>query len=280
MIAFTDPAVHPASAPFYRMFPWEPLPQGKEVKIERVVEMRRMTLESLLERIPQEVARGKDFMIIYHGTEIGLSLPITRQQQQVKADSRVLGFLLDSDLSISELAGRLIVSETKAARLRQLSDAVRALGPQCVLLRACNTGKRPAILSVNKEFFGAGRLGAPDVRDAYAQLRPGRPNSSTSYRERWLNRNPQHHVYEVPLNGWLALATSGIAPGRTGFRLNALTDSRQSVGFWMDVYLSRLHSAHTFRGRSVPIHAIVDATASFPLVFPGEDNYTSHLVTV
>jgi hypothetical protein len=239
-----------------------------------------MTLKSLLERILVEVNQGEDIMIIYHGTPGGLSLPIHTHQRSVKADDRVLHFLMDSNLSRGELASRLILSEDRAADLKQLGESVRALRPQCVLLRACNTGRNRPVLQTAKRFFGAGRLGAPDLRDAYVPLSVGNPNPSETYRQRWLARHPRNHVYEVPVHGWLALATSGIVAGQTSFSLHGLTDSRRSVGFWMDVYLSRLHSAQSFSGGSVPLHAVVAQAASFPLVFPGEDEYTAHLVMV
>lgn len=287
-VALIDAAAHPAAAPFYRLFPFEQLTGAEEIKVDQVRPMRPISLEAILIEIRDRVPDRSNVLIVSHGTEIGLSVPLfSHHSHGVRGDHRIMAAIDDAALSDSDLAQTLLIPHpqgaggTRAHNLRALVAQVKAKNLARVELRACNTGIRPDVMQTIKAFFGATRLGAPDIRDAYAQLNPGTPNANDGFWERWLQTHTRHHVYEVPNHGRLALAVTGGAAGQTSFGLSALVDKRQSVEFWIDVYLSRLHSVVPYSHGNLPIHALFDTVAPFPLIFPGdEDAYVSHIQQV
>lgn len=284
-VALIDAAAHPAAAPFYRLFPFELQAPATEIRVDQTRAMRAISLENILVEIRDNVPASSNLVIVSHGNEIGLSVPLFSQHSQgVRGDHRIMAALDDTTQSDADVAQILLIPDPQgagAARvhgLRELVAQVKQKRLSCIELRACNTGIRPDVMRTIKAFFGTTRLGAPDIRDSYAWLNPGTPTADAGFWQRWLQSHPRNHVYEVPNHGRLALATTGGAAGHTSFVLSALVDQTDSVGFWIDVYLSRLYSAVPYRHGNIPIHALFNTPAAFPLIFPGdEDEYVSHI---
>jgi len=288
-LALIDAAAHPAAAPFYRLFPYEPLARATDIHIDQIREVRPISLEAILTAIRDHAQPGWCVVIVSHGTEMGLSVPLFNRHGShgVRGDHRIMAVLDDATRSDAEVAQILLIPDpqhagaARAHSLRELAAQVKQKRLKRIDLRACNTGIRPDVMRTIKAFFGANWLGAPDIRDSYAQLNPGTPNADPGFWQHWLQSHPRNHVYEVPNHGRLALAVTGGAAGHTSFGLSALVDRSGSVGFWIDVYLSRLHSAVPYSHGGIPIHALFDTVAPFPLIFPGdEDQYVSHIQQV
>jgi|SRR5690348_1153923 hypothetical protein len=282
VVAFTDPTVHPAAGAFYTTFQWEPVAAGREIRVERVREIRHLTMETLLDEIPAQAGAGGIVFVVFHGTERGLSMPLIRGSH-VHANAEVMA-LLDSARSDGELAPILRFGDhhgrggERVRELREKVQAVKQLRLSCVELRACNTGAYREAMQTAKDFFGAGTLGAPDIRDSYFTIDPGSPNPNASFWQRWLRSHPRNHTYEVPANGKLALAVRLTA--HSAFQTSALVNQTSAVGFWIDTYLSRLHPTPSLRHRSFPAHALWSSAAAFPLVLPGDDDYAGHIAHV
>lgn len=283
-VALIDGQAHPAAAPFYRMFPFEPQGPGAELRIDTVRALQGFSLESLVSEIRDNVPASSDLMIVCHGNTMGLSIPLfSSNSNGVKGDHRAMSALDDANRSDAEVAQILLIPNPQSAGASRVRDfraaiaAVKAKRLGCIELRACNIGNEQSTMQIIKRFFGASRLGAPDVRDSYAMLTPGRPVTDSRFWENWRRQHPRHKVYEVPAQGRVGLATSGGGTGQTSFQLHALVNSLSSVGFWADVYLARLHSAVRFTGGTLPIHSMWTSTPAFPLVFPGDDGYVGHV---
>jgi hypothetical protein len=254
-----------------------------EIRVDEVREIRNLTMETVLDEIPQRVGENGTVVIVSHGTDVGLSLPLTSSSRRVHADSRVMG-VLDSTRSDEEVAQVLLFRDPQgsgAQRVRDLRSKIRQvkrLGLDRVELRACNTGTSKSALRVAKGFFGAQALGAPSVRDAFFRLDPGLPRASERFWRRWLRKRPTHRVYQVPANGKVALAVRQTR--RAAFQVSALVNKVSATDFWIDVYLARLHPAPSRERRGFPAHALWDDAAAFPLIFPGEDDFVRHIVHV
>lgn len=276
-VAIVDTHAHPSAPAFYRMFPFEPVRRDTEIRIDRVQGIVNMNLEALLAGIVQHVPAGSDLIVVSHGTEMGLAMPLFPSGSNgVRADSNIMAALDDSTQSDSATAPILMTTEARVRALRDAVAQVKALRLRCVELRACNTGNRLEAMRAIRSFFGSVTLGAPDIRDSYAMLDAGRPVADSGFWQRWLRTHTRNHVYEVPNHGRVGLATEGGGLGDHTFRLSALVDSQDSLSFWADVYLSRMHAIRYQRG-VLPIHALFDTAGAFPLIFPGDDDYVPHL---
>lgn len=279
-MAFTDPRVHPASADYYRMFPWEPIRSGAEIKVDNVVTINNMRMETLLEQIPAAVGSNGNLFIIFHGTDMGLSMRLAADTQ-VNADVRVMA-VIDSDRTEVEAAQICMFPnpQTHGAQriqtIRQKLRRVKDLRMASVELRACNTGQNTSHMQTIKNFFGCQSLGAPDIRDSFFTLNPSIPHNAQA-EEHWATTHSRSRQFLVPANGRVSIAIQ--ETGHSSFNTSMIVNSALAPSFWADVYLSRLHP-HSVAMRPFPGHALFQTSASFPLIFPGEDDYTRHIIHV
>ena len=233
-IAFTDKHVHPFARPFYTMFPWEPVP---EIKVDRVVEGNRITMEWLLQQIADTLHGGDNLFIIHHGTEAGLSIPLVADTPY----SRIME-VLDSTHTDIEVAQLCIFNDPRGAgaqrahALREHMRRVKDLRLNCVELRACNTGQNKPNMQIIKRFFNCRTLGAPDLRDSYFDLHPGAPTGNSSTWESWRRSHPRHRIFEVPANGRVGIAIQETA--HSAFHTFMIVNNVSAPSFWTDVYLA------------------------------------------
>lgn len=281
-VAFTDPTVHPASAPFYRMFPWEPIAPLREIKVDSVVQINNMRMEQLLDRIPAAVGQGGNLFIIFHGTEAGLSMRLANDVPAgLHANAQIME-ILDSnrtDIEAAQLCMFPNPNTSGAQRIRTIRDKmqrVKDLRMNSVELRACNTGQNNQNMQTIKRFFNCQSLGAPDLRDSYFGLRPN--TAATSQAEQnWRNSHSTHRMFDVPAGGRVGISVQ--MTGHATFNTSMIVNKNLAPSFWADVYLSRLHP-HSVGMGLFHGHALFETSASFPLIFPGDDTYTQHLVHV
>ncbi len=128
------------------------------------------TFEHLLELII--ASPYLNFILIAHGHEdgSGLYLHMTRNSGSVRAEYHYLRRLLQFDAGDKFTAvdqQRLGMNAGDVARLRGLMQKVQAKRVHCIEFRACNLGRSAASLDVFRRFFGARRLGAPDLHSFF-----------------------------------------------------------------------------------------------------------------
>jgi hypothetical protein len=280
-VAYTDILVHPASGPFYTMFPWEPVRMQAEIKVDRIVEVTGLRMEWLLDQIPSAVGQAGNVVIIYHGTDMGLSMPLAIGTQ-VHADSEMMAVLDSSrsDTDVAQMCQFPNPRTTGAQRVHTLREKMRRvkdLRLNSVELRACNTGQSMEHMQTIKRFFNCRTLGAPKLRDSYFFLDPGTATSHAQTWENWQHSHPRHRLFDVPGDGRVGIAIRETA--HSAFQTFMLVNKDSAPSFWADSYLARLHP-HTVGMRRFAGHALYDTLANFPPIFPGEDAYTQHIVHV
>jgi hypothetical protein len=263
------------------MFPWEPVRSQAEIKVDRVVGVIGLKMEWLLEQIPLAVGVGGNLFIIYHGTDMGLSMPLATGTP-VRADVRIME-VLDSNRTDVEAAQICLFPNPQrngAQRVHALREQMRRVKDvhlNCVELRACNTGQNALHMRTIKQFFNCRTLGAPNLRDSYFFLDPGTATTNTQTWQNWQRSHPRHWIFDVPANGRVGIAIHETA--HSAFQTFMIVNRDSASSFWADVYLSRLHP-HSVGMRRFPGHALYDTPENFPLIFPGDDAYTQHITHV
>jgi hypothetical protein len=127
------------------------------------------TLERLLGLVAASPHRN--FILIAHGHEdgAGLYLRLT-DRSPTRAEHIYLQRLMDLEAGAAFTAydrQRLGLGERDLARLLGLMRQVRAKRIECIEFRACNLGRNPLSLDRFRQFFGARRLGAPDLHSFF-----------------------------------------------------------------------------------------------------------------
>ncbi|HEX6746814.1 MAG TPA: DUF4157 domain-containing protein [Longimicrobium sp.] len=276
--ALIDVGAHPMAPDFYERFKLEPLAGGNLLHIDRTVRLRGVTLEGLLDCIIQN-GTG-DYLIVVHGTSFGLYIPLTRDSGPVKGDGDVMA-LLDSARSDKETAEVLLFRDPggegaeKVRTLRKKAARVKALKLHRLELRACSVGGGPSLMMRIRDFFGAQVLGAPDIGDAYSPLNPDHPNPDLAHRAAWCEKRPGSRIYEVAPGGWVTLGVRQVT--QTSFQLDGLSDRNQSVGTWAGTHLALSRFPVQYPGGPLPVHALFERHATYPLIFPGEEGYAGHI---
>jgi len=273
--AFIESRAHPAAAPFYRLFPREPVTTSASIEIEDIVTVDPMNLNALLQRIAGVGENGGDIVIVTHGVPEGLTMALVARQAEgsrrhrVSAGTDALNVLM-SNRPASE---KTQVLKLRDAELRSLLDGmarVRALSLACVEFRSCNVGDWSDTLRALWRFFGARTVGAPDLRDAYAFIDVGSVTRDERAWRAWHRRHPGAVLYNLS-EGRFALQTTGGQEGSTRFQAQAIADSRHAVASWLREHFPP--SASTPPAGSFPIHALWQS----PLIFPLDSEYLDHI---
>lgn len=125
------------------------------------------TFESLLTRMA--ASPYANFVLIVHGYEdgSGLYLPLTHRRGSAQAMATHLQRLMDLDAPSASFAAddqkRLGLDRQDVQRLLDLMHKIRDKRIGCIEFRACNLGRNLHSLGTFRRFFGARRLGAPDL---------------------------------------------------------------------------------------------------------------------
>jgi hypothetical protein len=125
------------------------------------------TFERLLTRVV--ASPQTNFVLIVHGYEdgSGLTLPLTDRRGSARALYTNLQRLMDLDdptVSFTDNdRNHLGLGLQDVRRLLDLMHKVWNKNIGCIEFRACNLGRNPLSLGTFRQFFGARRLGAPDL---------------------------------------------------------------------------------------------------------------------
>lgn len=282
-IAFIDMNAHAAAMPWYRTNPREPIGSGRVLQVSQAVPLSPASLDGLLDAILRSARAGDNIIIVGHGRELGLAMPLlprsrTRARAEIvallAADRETGGSLPMPARSSAEVARSCGIPPIQVDQLRAKMNRVRALRLQHVALRACNTGGWPDALRKYKPFFGATEVSAPDRRDVYGTLNPG---GLVANMDAWVSRHSRGHIY-----------VEGVAPDRVAIQTEggATEDHAYSIAVeslrGLNAWAARNHIAGT--GTGTRLYHGQFLTRGLPnqprIVFCGTTDYANHIVVV
>lgn len=264
MKAFIDSVGHPHAAPYFSMFPQEPLAGSGMAQIDAIERIRPWNLDRLLTAIAR-VPAGSHIMIVSHGASGGLSIPLGGSigglgQETINAIGRVeRGELNDRNI------GSIFSGMTPAAvrNLVTLAQRVRGLRLGTVVIRACNVGAYPFILEALRSFFGATAVCGPTQFDFFGFVDPGSPTTDQTRWNRWQSQHPQAVVYGASGNRFaLEIRDDRVT--------SAIADTWNAVGSWLRQHLPP--GNYSSQGRFY-LHAIKNSETFFPM----QSGYREHL---
>jgi len=263
MKAFIDSVGHPHAAPYFRMFPREPLARSGMAEVASSEAIRPWNLDTLLRAIAREPA-GSNIMIVSHGASGGLSIPLGGSIGGLGRDTiNALGQVERGEMNESDIPG--IFSGMTPAAVRSLvarAQSVRRLRLGTVVIRACNVGAYPDILEALRGFFGATAVCAPTQFDFFGVVNPGTPTTDANTWNAWRHRHPRAVV-------------SGASGNRFAFEIRndhwvfAIAESWDGVRAWQG---QNLPAGNYSEGRFY-LHAIMNSAIFFPM----QPGYREHL---
>jgi hypothetical protein len=249
--AFVDIAAHPAAVPYYRLFPPEPIPAaGAFTNVERVVELKDIKVETLLGAIVKGVKKGGSIVIVCHGNDHGLRFSVgERRAMRLEAGNlRVILSNLAQTHSDFDTAQFLKFGDFNApsndkgvkqvVALRAQIQAVHKLELDRVDLRACETGKDPAVLRQLQAFFNCATLCAPKAFDSFGPIPMGQTTTNPAVWSKWLQEHPNAVVEDIGWQQRFALDYK-ILGGEQRVMLAALADTQEAVLAWVRKHLPK-----------------------------------------
>jgi hypothetical protein len=285
--AIIDEAAHPQAMNWYAGHPTEPGGTTAArtlvtLAVTSHVGLRGITLEAVLDDIIANVRSGEDVIIVGHGREGGLSMPLVTGSE-ARARAEHLGALAgdraarDPLLGVlppradAEVAAQLGLAVPVVARIRAKMNAVRALRLRHVALRACNLGAWPNVLASFRPFFGCAHVSAPDLRDTFGHanpvLEPGLAHFDRRFGRGW------HRTTYAAAAGRVVIATRGGAADEHGYDLSVGSDSEATLAAWKRRYLGR-NGPFVYHGAWVT----TPAPAEPQVIFVGDPAYAGHII--
>lgn len=191
------------------------------------------------------------------------------------ADRARDGFIPLPARSSTDVAPICQITVAQVDQLRAKMLRVRALGLQHVALRACKTGGWPDVLRMYKPFFDSVEVSAPDRRDTYGELRPGRPAVDF---DSWVLEHSRGHIYvEGAAPDRVALQTTGGASDEHAY--SAAMAAESSAG--LDAWAASNQIAGTGGTRLYHGQLTTDGVPGSPrITFTGMPDYSQHIVVV
>lgn len=283
-LAFVDIRAHRQALPWYRTGPREPIGRNRTVQVSGAVPVSPVSLNGLLDAILQNAHAGDSIIIVGHGREGGLSMPLfphspSRARAELVAllasDRAASGFIPMPARTSTEVAPICGLSVAQVDELRSKMVRLRALRLQHVALRACNTGGWPDVLRMYKPFFDATEVSAPDRRDTYGELRIGAPVADL---DRWVREHVDGHTYvEGTAPDRVAIQTIGGASEEHSYDAAIAVESRAGLDAWAARnHVSGTGAARLYHGQ----FCTYGAPGSPRIVFSGTQDYASHIVVV
>lgn len=283
-LAFVDIRAHRQALPWYRTGPREPIGRNRTVQVSGAVPVSPVSLNGLLDAILQNARAGDSIIIVGHGREGGLSMPLfphspSRARAELVAllasDRPASGFLPMPARPSAEVAPICGLTAAQVDQLRSKMVRLRALRLQHVALRACNTGGWPDVLRMYKPFFDATEVSAPDRRDTYGELRIG---AHVPDLDRWLRDHADGHTYvEGNAPDRVAIQTVGGASEEHSYAAAIATESSAGLDAWAARnQISGSGASRLYHGQ----FNTYGAPGSPRIVFSGTQDYASHIVVV
>lgn len=264
-IAFIQITEHPAAYKFYKDFaPKEPVGPSGALHLKAFHKISVKTAHELLKVIAAKAKKQSEILIVTHGNDQGLYLPLTRDND-VQLERTPIEIYLDPGLSRAEKRTRLKVDDDQLQALDRARAKVLALDLKRVEFRACFVGADVKVLEALRDFFGADIAGGPDLQDAYTPC----PKPFTGATNSW----------------WTNHSTAQIETMSGGKRVGYDLQNVTAVSFGFQWAVDDTAAQKEWVGRKFPagkkvaqpaaIHGILDGTTK--LIFPGESTYRAHL---
>lgn len=262
---------------------------SRTLPIDAVHGIAPMTLEALLDSIIANCSPSDDIIIIGHGREGGLAMPLFRGSA-ARARSEVVNILgRSSAIRDPDLGSIPPVSDTEAAAICQIPVAqvqalraklaqVRAKSLRHVAFRACKIGAWPDVLRQYKPFFGCAEVSAPSLRDTYGFFNPTVPANVLAWAASWMHDHhtaAHTHTYS-PQN--VVVGTAGGQSDEHSYQNGIAAQDIAGLQSWQGAYLGV-----TPGNRPFPFHGQWHTTplAGTPrIVFTGDPEYVRNLVVV
>ena len=220
-----DSSGFPDAACYYRICSSELLANGATIPIDRdkIQEVRRLTIDSLLDTILAARLRQNDNVIlVVHAREGGISLRLLRGTE-TRARADALSFLAGTHSS-SYLVPVLSLSELQIDTLRRKMRQVQQLGLARLEIRGCKVGLWEETLRATKAFFLANCVGGPVVRNAYLRTQFNKHSNPVDVERISEHRNGR--VFDIS-GGFVGFQTT--PRGEHSFDLNNCRATSQEV---------------------------------------------------
>lgn len=291
-IAFVVTLAHPAAAPYFTLFPKEPIPKasGEFIDVKKVVQLKDQQLTTLLDALVRNVKAEGNALIVTHGNDAGLFIDIGPSKMRISLQAAVLRSLRsaiegrtdDAEmvklLKLDQPTGDKTIDRLRPsarwAHLKDLILKVQALRMKRVDLRSCNTGKQADVLSLLQQFFGCAVCCAPKIYDTYGSIdieflkNPQDPDAEW---KKWVKEHPGATIQGEPGRRFGLHYT--IING-TKVRLTAKVDNAAAAIAWMKLNLPP-GNTDSYKGGVIYYHGLTDLRT---IVFAGDPRYRDHLV--
>jgi hypothetical protein len=268
---------HPDAPGFYRMSPKEPVLPNDYIIVNpnRIDAFDSPDLEAILKSVigrgKQSVA-GRPLLLVAHGTEATLSLPLVKGGKTYLRPEAV-GALLHNrtgKTSDKDAAAICQLSVDALHRLQSVIDSFRDLRVGRLELRACLLGRDEDILADLRNLFGiSGPVCAPVEFDMFGQFSA---EISTDER-RWDVWRGNDALIEFEPPQRIAYYFTGAGTRRA---VHVLADSQNAVTKWVDLHFPGNRHAP---GASAYFHAFLETIPRRPF-FPNMPEYRGSLRSV
>ncbi len=290
---FIDVHAHPQAHPYYLLAPEEPISPSGVLTLTRFVDLPAgVTGNVLLAMVAQHAKVGEDVMIVSHGNERGLAMPLVPHPWFApgvvpppgfvppRLQDEVVRVLLSPAMKGQEAADVLFTTTALVADMRASIKAIAAKKLGRVELRACNVGDSNDALETFRDLFGAAEAGAPTIYDSYAEARPPMTGNVAA----WAARHATSKIEQLT-NGKVAHWAYGQDPRMAWEKFKfawAVTDAKTEAE-WTKLHFPAMtggapHSLHAFVMSDAGPFAASDAHWRF--VFPGDAEFRSYLTNV
>jgi hypothetical protein len=264
-----------------------------------------MNLEAVLDQLltfrPKQTGGTLDLLLVGHGTQWGLSMPVAATRRAVRAYASNVDLLRGPETRLNK-AKKLNVTATVADRLVKKMQQVQGLSIGRVEFRACNLGTWPHQLTSYAEFFGADSAAAPDREDVFGVMRVMHPLASGGNLRQWytqtFRRLPSWFRRAAKSKEYRHATTStrmvvyGARTRGNQWQFVGLADSAQAVRAWVGAHLpqgvryggGRRNRRMGVMEMNIPIHALVPprllwtSHAGFEGAFPMDPKYLKYII--
>ncbi len=222
---------------YYQRFGTEPVDATIGIAVDSPSHIPHTSLDTTLQAIIDAFGKGRDFqgpdlVIVSHGNERGMTMRLF-PGHRTDSRSTVLRTLMDTSLSIAQIAKQIFTTEAQAAALIDKMNQVRGAGLSVVEFRGCTIGRVPENLAALKDFLGAKEVGGPDVLSTYGAVTP-RMVSSTQF-DHWQRNFASTAVF------------ASMSSGRVGFRIvvvkggsliDMIAENNDAIAEWLRLFMS------------------------------------------
>jgi hypothetical protein len=263
-IAFIQINDHPAAYPFYKDFaPKEPISPSGEMKLTKFHKTKALSALDLLKIIGAKATKGSEILIVTHGTDHGLILPLT-PGNSTYLEQEPITIFFDTSVSRADKKAKLQVTETELEELEKAQKKVKKLALKRVEFRACHVGGDPKTLEALRDFFGARAAGAPDLDDAYTSM----PSPYTGSTNSWWTTNTSAVIETMSGGGRVGYVLLNLQV--TSFNFQWAVDDAVAQKEWV----KKKYPLGKAVARPKAIHGMIDGAK---LIFPGDTAYRTHL---